>query len=416
MPSDSRAAVREQGMTPGTTLARLVLIGVVLPVVAGLFAYTGGWLSPHRLSPARLMGAFQDDNGPHPGFRRNHAKGMCVAGWFQSSGAALSPLQRAGFSAEPVPVVGRFALAGGMPAQSDAPATVRSMALRFLPPGGGEWRRRAPLPPAGSGRRRPIMNAQQARFTAFSRLLHWLMAIMVLTMLFIGVGMVSTETPRYWTLVSIHKPLGIAIFVLVIVRFINRQLNPPPPLPSTIPRWQRLAAEGSHYVLYTLMFVMPLVGWGMLSAEPYPVVLFGSVHLPPILPQNAALYAWPAAGAYLPGLPVLRHLHGAFRGRAAARAHPARWGFRKYGSLIRMLPSGALTIVAWAAFVYALLFGIRYLLGARIYLTCGLRQVEVRPLPRQNIEPDELRLLSLLDDELLAAASGTWASARPLHF
>jgi cytochrome b561 len=134
--------------------------------------------------------------------------------------------------------------------------------------------------------------APQAQFPAFSRLLHWLMAIMVLTMLFVGVGMVSSETTRYQTLVSIHKPLGIAIFLLVIIRFINRLLNPPPPLPATIPTWQRLAAEGSHYVLYALMFIMPLVGWGMLSAEPYPIVLFGSVHLPPILPENAALYAW----------------------------------------------------------------------------------------------------------------------------
>lgn len=68
-----------------------------------------------------------------------------------------------------------------------------------------------------------------------------------------------------------------------------------------------------------------------------------------------------------------------------------------------MLPSGALTIVGWALFIYALLFGIRYLLAARVYLTSGLRRVEVRPLPRLSIAPEELRLLSLLDDELLAA-------------
>jgi cytochrome b561 len=135
------------------------------------------------------------------------------------------------------------------------------------------------------------MSAKQGQFPAFSRLLHWLMAVMVLAMLFIGVGMVSTETNRYHVLVSIHKPLGVAILILVVVRLINRLVNPPPPLPATIPAWQRFAAEGSHYVLYALMFIMPLVGWGMLSAAPYPIVLFGSVHLPPILPQNAALYA-----------------------------------------------------------------------------------------------------------------------------
>jgi cytochrome b561 len=136
------------------------------------------------------------------------------------------------------------------------------------------------------------MIGQQARFPAISRFLHWLMAIMVLSMLFIGIGMVATESDRYHALVAIHKPLGIAILILVIIRFVNRLLNPPPPLPASLPGWQRMAAEGSHYLLYTLMFSMPLVGWGMLSAEPYPVVLAGSLHLPPILPQSATLYAW----------------------------------------------------------------------------------------------------------------------------
>jgi cytochrome b561 len=133
---------------------------------------------------------------------------------------------------------------------------------------------------------------QPARFPAISRFLHWLMAIMVLSMLFIGIGMVATESNRYHALVAIHKPLGIAILILVIIRFVNRLLNPPPPLPASLPGWQRMAAEGSHYALYALMFSMPLIGWGMLSAEPYPVVLAAFLHLPPILPQSATLYAW----------------------------------------------------------------------------------------------------------------------------
>jgi cytochrome b561 len=163
---------------------------------------------------------------------------------------------------------------------------------------------------------------RQARFPAISRFLHWLMAIMVLSMLFIGIGMVATESNRYHVLVSIHKPLGIAILVLVIIRFVNRRLNPPPPLPASLPRWQRMAAEGSHYLLYALMFAMPLIGWGMLSAEPYPVVLAGLLRLPPILPQNAMLYAWlrqlHTVLAYLFFLTFLAHfgaalLHGLVR-------------------------------------------------------------------------------------------------------
>ena len=53
----------------------------------------------------------------------------------------------------------------------------------------------------------------------------------------------------------------------------------------------KLAAEGSHYVLYALMIAMPLLGWGMLSAAAYPVVLFGGWHLPAILPQSDSLHA-----------------------------------------------------------------------------------------------------------------------------
>jgi catalase len=141
--TDSRESIdaKSRALTPAVTAARLAMIGVVMLIVAAAFAAVGGWLSPHRLTQDRMMQTFQELNGAHPGFRRNHAKGLCVSGWFDSSGAAASlskaeVLQAAGRAQ----VIGRFALAGGMPAQTDTPAQVRSMALRFLPPGGGEWR------------------------------------------------------------------------------------------------------------------------------------------------------------------------------------------------------------------------------------------------------------------------------------
>jgi cytochrome b561 len=129
------------------------------------------------------------------------------------------------------------------------------------------------------------------RFSAPSRLLHWLMALLVLAMLFIGVGMAASASGRYSLLLSVHRPLGIAILVLVAIRFINRLINRPPPLPATLPPLQRLAAKASHFALYALMFALPLVGWGMLSAGGYPIVLYGPLELPPILPQSAILYA-----------------------------------------------------------------------------------------------------------------------------
>src|SRR2546421_12087586 len=100
------------------------------------------------------------------------------------------------------------------------------------------------------------------QFTALSRLLHWTMAAMVLTMLCIGVAMV-VSLRNYHVLVSIHRPLGIAILILVVIRFVNRLANPPPPFPATMSRTERLAAMVSELTLYGLMFVLPLVGWGM---------------------------------------------------------------------------------------------------------------------------------------------------------
>jgi cytochrome b561 len=134
------------------------------------------------------------------------------------------------------------------------------------------------------------MTTSRKRFTVPQRLLHWLMAICILSMLFIGVGMVSTVTPKYLTLVQIHKPLGIAILVLALIRLSLRIAYGAPALPADLPEPIKLAANLSQYIFYVLMIGMPLIGWGMLSAASYPVVLFGSVHLPSILPLSPSLH------------------------------------------------------------------------------------------------------------------------------
>jgi cytochrome b561 len=135
------------------------------------------------------------------------------------------------------------------------------------------------------------MSGGRLRFTVLQRALHWLMALCILAMLFIGVGMVSTVMPKYLTLVSIHKPLGIAILVLALVRLVVRLRSGAPSLPVDLPEPMKLAAYLSHYALYALMIGLPLIGWGMLSAAAYPVVLYGGVHLPAILPQSDSLHA-----------------------------------------------------------------------------------------------------------------------------
>ncbi|MBU9176022.1 cytochrome b [Burkholderia gladioli] len=129
-------------------------------------------------------------------------------------------------------------------------------------------------------------------FNPLARLLHWLMAAMILAMLFIGVGMVSSVSARHAVLIAIHKPLGIAILVLVIVRLLVRFSKRPPALPEDLPGWQRAAAHLSHWVLYALMIAMPLIGWAMLSAGGYPVMLGGGVQLPALMGADPIAFAW----------------------------------------------------------------------------------------------------------------------------
>jgi catalase len=118
---------------------RLAAIGAVIAGIAGLFGYAGGWLTP-QLSPASMINTFEQVNGLHLGFRRNHAKGVCVSGYFESNGRGVALSKASVFAPGRVPVIGRFALAGGKPYVADASQTVRSMALLFKLPDGEEWR------------------------------------------------------------------------------------------------------------------------------------------------------------------------------------------------------------------------------------------------------------------------------------
>ncbi|CAN7278354.1 cytochrome b/b6 domain-containing protein [Pseudoxanthomonas sp. LjRoot168] len=131
---------------------------------------------------------------------------------------------------------------------------------------------------------------RHGHFDAVARLLHWGMAVLILTMLFVGVGMVASLAWRP-ALVDLHRPLGIAVLVLALVRLLYRWRHPPPPLPASLSRPQALAAKGSHVALYAAMLAMPLLGWAMLSAGGYPVRMTATCSLPPILPHDPALYS-----------------------------------------------------------------------------------------------------------------------------
>ena len=137
------------------------------------------------------------------------------------------------------------------------------------------------------------------RFALPSRILHWLMAPMVIAQVFIGVTMIASLS-YYPLLLAIHRPLGILILVFAVVRLVNRLTHKLPPFLATMSRAERRIASWSEYLLYALLLVQPLVGWAMLSAARVPITLLGPVHLPGIAPHNIDVYG------------VLRECHSVF--------------------------------------------------------------------------------------------------------
>ncbi len=159
----------------------------------------------------------------------------------------------------------------------------------------------------------PTSTPAPMRFTVVARSLHWTMAVMVIAMLFIGVFMV-TSIADFHFLVTIHEPLGIAIFIFVLVRIGWRLTHTPPPFPPGMGPLDRLTAKYSERLLYALLICQPLIGWAMVSASGQPIVLFGSLYLPAIAPQNITLFAnlllAHIVAAYLLYLTFAAHLAG----------------------------------------------------------------------------------------------------------
>jgi cytochrome b561 len=165
---------------------------------------------------------------------------------------------------------------------------------------------------------------QHKQFTPLARLLHWSMAALIVAMLFIGAGMIAGAPEQYSALVRVHKSIGITLLLLAAIRLIYRLLHPAPPLPADLPAMQKFAAYASHLLLYALMFALPIIGWTMLSAEGYPILIYGGLlQLPPLMHADAMSYAHLRSAhallAYLLFFTVLAHLgaalfHGLIRG------------------------------------------------------------------------------------------------------
>ena len=136
-----------QPLPSRSVFGSLALISVVVAGAAAAFAYTAGWFSPRRLTPDKVVDAFTPPTGAPLGHRRNHAKGICFTGRFESNGGGSALSRARVFTRGQYPALGRFNLGTADPNAPDATVRVRGMGLRISTPDGQEWRTAMVDPP-----------------------------------------------------------------------------------------------------------------------------------------------------------------------------------------------------------------------------------------------------------------------------
>jgi cytochrome b561 len=174
------------------------------------------------------------------------------------------------------------------------------------------------------------------RWGSMSKSLHWLIALLILALGIVGLTMGELpKTPKYFWVYTLHKSIGITVLVLVALRLGWRlYAGAPEAVPGT-PSWQERIASFTHWLLYALMFALPLSGWLYDSASGLrPFKLFGLVEMPKLVAPSEqasqvshAIHEW---GFWALILLVLAHA-------GAALFHHIH---QRDATLARMLPQG----------------------------------------------------------------------------
>jgi cytochrome b561 len=126
-------------------------------------------------------------------------------------------------------------------------------------------------------------------YTLTARVLHWITAALVLTMIPIGVAMANVDFgPWQDTLYDLHRSIGAVLLPLILGRLLWRLKHPAPPLPADISAAQQMAAHATHWLLYGLLILQAIVGWIATSAYPAPIKVFWLFELPPIWREDNA--------------------------------------------------------------------------------------------------------------------------------
>ena len=129
-------------------------------------------------------------------------------------------------------------------------------------------------------------------FPTSAKLMHWLSAVLIICMLFLGVSMIQSLATWQNSAIKLHQSFGVLVLVLVCVRLLNRLFIQAPALPSDLSAMQHFAAKATQVLMYVLMIALPISGWLMRNAAGLPVSFFGLFELPLLVDASIKAYGF----------------------------------------------------------------------------------------------------------------------------
>ncbi len=176
-----------------------------------------------------------------------------------------------------------------------------------------------------------------ATYSSTAKVLHWLMAAIIIVAWIIGFSNAELLVPKseqqhYWR--EIHKAIGSSILLLIVLRIVWRLTHRPPSLPASMGLWTRRAATCGHWALYVLMILQPVTGWGISGSSGNNADFIGLFPLPDIFPKSkpmTILYAQThTVFGWMLFVMIVGHIFMAFKHQFIDRDN----------LILRMLPKG----------------------------------------------------------------------------
>lgn len=136
------------------------------------------------------------------------------------------------------------------------------------------------------------MEVRGGRYSGVAKTLHWLILALLIAQFIFAWTMphIGRNTP-VTTLISLHFTFGVIILVVAVARLIWRITHREPPPEAGIPPWQTATARIVHWLLYVLLFAVPILGWINASYRGMPIVMFG-LELPKLIAARAPGWGW----------------------------------------------------------------------------------------------------------------------------